>query len=84
MLNDKLKKEFGKDSNDTGSAQVQIAHFTERINKINDHLKNMKKDHSSRRGLLALVSKRRRLLKYLKNTDLNQYAEITKKLNIRK
>jgi len=84
VLNDKLKKEFGKDSNDTGSAQVQIAHFTERINKINDHLKNMKKDHSSRRGLLALVSKRRRLLKYLKNTDLNQYAEITKKLNIRK
>ena len=84
MLNEKIKKEFGKNTNDSGSAQVQIAHFTERINQINNHLKNMRKDHSSRRGLLALVSKRRRLLKYLKSTDLNQYVEITKKLNIRK
>ena len=84
MLNEKIKKDFGKDKNDTGSAQVQVAHFTERINTINDHLKVMRKDHSSRRGLLALVSKRRKLLKYLKNTDLNQYVELTKKLNIRK
>ena len=84
MLNEKFKKEFGKDENDTGSTEVQIAHFTERINTINNHLKKMRKDHSSRRGLLALVSKRRKLLKYLKNTDLTQYADITKKLNIRK
>ena len=84
MLNEKIKKEFGKNDDDTGSTSVQIAHFTERINQINDHLQKMRKDHSSRRGLLSLVSKRRKLLKYLKNINLNEYVEITKKLNIRK
>tara|TARA_B110000263_G_C14855522_1_gene306199 strand:- start:128 stop:379 length:252 start_codon:yes stop_codon:yes gene_type:complete len=83
-LNEKIKKDFGNSKDDTGSTSVQIAHFTERINKINGHLQNMKKDHSSRRGLLALVSKRRKLLKYLKNNNLNEFVDITKKLNIRK
>ncbi len=65
MLDKNIIKESGKNKNDTGSTSVQISHFTQRINKINEHLKLMKKDHSSRRGLLILVSKRRKLLKYL-------------------
>ena len=84
MLDKKTVKEFGENDKDTGSTSVQIAHFTKRINKINDHLKNMKKDHSTRRGLLSLVSKRRKLLKYLKKSNLNEYTEIREKLNIRK
>ena len=84
MLDKKITKEFGKNENDTGATSVQIAHFTERINSINDHLKTMKKDHSSRRGLLRLVSKRRKLLKYLKIKDLNEYVKITDKFKIRK
>ena len=70
--------------NDTGSPESQIRIFTERINLINSHLKNNKKDNSSRRGLMILVSKRRRILKYLKKRNLNQYTELIKELNIRK
>jgi len=84
VLDKKNIKEFGKGSDDTGSTSVQIAHFTERINSINNHLKSMKKDHSSRRGLLNLVSKRKKLLKYLKTKDLNEYMKITEKFKIRK
>ena len=84
MLNKSLIKDYGKNDNDTGSTTVQIAHFTERINTINSHLQNMRKDHSSRRGLLILVSKRRKLLKYLKNINLREYIALTDKLKIRK
>ena len=84
MLDKNILKENGENDNDTGSTTVQIAHFTQRINKINKHLKTMKKDHSSRRGLLILVSKRRKLLKYLKKTNLQEYISLTDKLNIRK
>ena len=70
--------------NDTGSPESQVRVFTERINSINSHLKNNKKDNSSRRGLMILVSKRRRILKYLKKRNLNQYTELIKELNIRK
>ncbi len=84
MLDKNIIKESGKNKNDTGSTSVQISHFTQRINKINEHLKLMKKDHSSRRGLLILVSKRRKLLKYLKKTNLQEYMSLTEKLNIRK
>ena len=84
MLDKKIVKEHGKTENDTGSTSVQIAHFTNRINTINSHLKGMKKDHSSRRGLLILVSKRRKLLKYLKRRDLEGYKVLTEKLKIRK
>ena len=84
MLDKKTVKNHGKNENDTGSTSVQISHFTNRINKINDHLKSMKKDHSSRRGLLLLVSKRRKLLKYLKKTNLQEYMNLTDQLNIRK
>ena len=73
-----------KNGTDTGSTASQIAILTERIKSINEHLKTNSKDHSSRRGLLLLVSKRRKLLKYLKRTDLETYKELIEKLNIRK
>ena len=69
---------------DTGSADVQIALLTERINHLTAHLQTNKKDHSSRRGLLIMVSQRRRLLDYLHNTDTSRYQTITKKLKLRK
>tara|TARA_B100000965_G_C19414667_1_gene679317 strand:- start:608 stop:838 length:231 start_codon:yes stop_codon:yes gene_type:complete len=73
-----------KNTNDTGSAEVQIALFTEKINIINEHLKVNKKDNSSRRGLMIMVSKRRRLLKYLQKSRLDEYLSLIKKLKIRK
>ena len=73
-----------KNSTDTGSTGNQVAILTERIKSINEHLKTNSKDHSSRRGLLLLVSKRRKLLKYFKRTQLEAYKELTEKLNIRK
>ena len=73
-----------KNTNDTGSAEVQIALFTDKINIINEHLKLNKKDNSSRRGLMIMVSKRRRLLKYLQKTRLDEYSSLIKKLKIRK
>jgi small subunit ribosomal protein S15 len=69
---------------DTGSADVQIALLTERINHLTEHLQTNKKDHSSRRGLLMMVGQRRRLLDYLHNTDASRYQTITKKLKLRK
>lgn len=69
---------------DTGSADVQIALLTERINRLSEHLQNNKKDFSSRRGLLVMVGQRRRLLDYLQLKDLNRYQTITKKLKLRK
>jgi small subunit ribosomal protein S15 len=68
---------------DTGSADVQIALLTQRINDLTEHLQGNKKDHSSRRGLLMMVGKRRRLLDYLHNTDVERYQAITKKLKLR-
>ena len=73
-----------KTNKDTGSAGSQITVLTERIRSINEHLKTNSKDHSSRRGLLLLVSKRRKLLKYLKRTELEGYKTLIEKLNIRK
>ena len=69
---------------DTGSTEVQIAIFTERINYLTEHFKDHKKDHHSRRGLLKLVGKRRRLLDYLKSKDFQRYKNIVEKLNLRK
>jgi small subunit ribosomal protein S15 len=69
---------------DTGSADVQIALLTQRINQLTEHLQINKKDHSSRRGLIMLVGQRRRLLDYLHRTDVNRYLAITKKLKLRK
>jgi small subunit ribosomal protein S15 len=69
---------------DTGSPQVQIALLTERINSLGDHFRAHTKDHHSRRGLLKMVGTRRRLLDYLKRTDLQEYRRILETLNIRK
>jgi small subunit ribosomal protein S15 len=69
---------------DTGSADVQIALLTKRINEISDHLKSHVKDHSSRRGLLILVARRRKLLDYLKRTASERYTSVVKTLNLRK
>ena len=79
-----LIHEFGKDDNDTGSTATQISIFTERINNITTHLKSNKKDHSGRRGLVILVSKRRSLLNYLRKNNLDSYKNVIEKLNIRK
>lgn len=77
-------KTYGENEKDTGSTAVQIALLTERIRDLNDHFKTHKKDHASRRGLLKMVGQRRRLLRYLKNTDINAYRDLIAKLNLRK
>ena len=69
---------------DTGSPEVQVALLTERIQYLTDHFKTHKKDHHSRRGLLKLVGQRRRLLSYLKNTDIERYRGLISKLGLRK
>ena len=69
---------------DTGSPEVQVAILTERITYLTDHFKTHAKDHHSRRGLLMLVGRRRRLLDYLKSKDVTRYADLIKRLNIRK
>lgn len=69
---------------DTGSPSVQISIFTKRIQQLTDHLKTHKKDHHSRRGLLQMVGKRRRLLDYLKKKDQNKYQTLVKKLGLRR
>ena len=76
--------EFGRNEGDTGSPEVQIALLTERINHLTEHLKDNKQDLHSRRGLLQLVGTRKRLLAYLKNTNLESYRELIAKLGIRK
>lgn len=75
---------YGKDANDTGSPEVQIAILTYRINNLNDHLKEHDKDHHSRRGLLKMVGHRRNLLNYLKKLDITRYRDIIAKLGLRK
>lgn len=75
---------FKKHDGDTGSAEVQIALLTERINHLNEHLKLNKKDNHSRRGLLQMVGRRRALLDYLKQNDLESYRDIIAKLELRK
>ena len=77
-------KGFSTNNDDTGSAPVQIALLTERITYLTVHLKNHKKDHSSRRGLLKLVGQRAKLLKYVNNNSHSLYLELTEKLNIRR
>ena len=77
-------KDFGTKDGDTGSTEVQIALLTKRIAELTEHFKVNKKDHNSRRGLLKLVGRRRKLLKYLQRTDLEKYREILGKLELRK
>lgn len=78
-----LMAEFGKNPQDSGSAEVQVAILSERIKNLTEHLKEHPKDHHTRRGLLMLVGKRRRLLGYIKNRDVLEYRELIKKLGIR-
>jgi len=80
----KLIAKHGKHQKDTGSAQVQIAILTERINELTGHLKVHKKDIHSRKGLLSMVGKRRRLLNYVKNKNPEKYQEVIKTLELRK
>jgi small subunit ribosomal protein S15 len=77
-------KNFGRTPEDTGSPEVQIALLSERINELTEHLKNNKKDHHSRRGLLKMVGQRRGLLEYLKKTNIEGYRELIERLGLRK
>ena len=79
-----LIKQFGAGDNDSGKAEVQVAILTERINDLKEHFTSHKKDHTSRRGLMQMVGKRRRLLDYMKRKDIERYRTIIKELNIRK
>jgi len=81
---ERLIREYRMHDDDTGSPEIQIALLTERINHLTEHLKKHTKDFSSRRGLLKLVGKRRRLLDYLKDTDLDDYRKLVKELGLRK
>lgn len=80
----KVIEKFKTHENDTGSSEVQIAILTQKINRLNEHLKANKKDHHSRRGLVIMVGKRKRLLEYLKNNDMGRYKKIIKELGLRK
>lgn len=88
MISAELKLEsinrFRKHETDTGSSEVQISLLTERINQLSDHFKVHKKDHHSRRGLLKIVSKRRRLLDYLKREDVARYGALIQELGLRR
>jgi len=76
--------EFGKHATDSGSPEVQVALITQRVAHLTEHLKTHEKDHHSRRGLLMLVGKRRRLLNYLKNQDVERYRSLIAKLGLRR
>ena len=76
--------QFKTSENDTGSSDVQIALLTARINSLTEHLRTHRKDFHSRRGLIAMASRRRKLLDYVKRHDLNRYTELLQKLNLRK
>ncbi len=80
----KIIKEFAKNENDCGSAEVQIAILTNEINNLTEHLKEHKHDYHSKRGLLMKVGRRKKLLAYLKDNDVKSYREVIKKLNLRK
>jgi small subunit ribosomal protein S15 len=79
-----IVKNFGSNEKDSGKAEVQIAILTKRINDLTEHFNVHKKDHHSRRGLMTMVGKRRRLLNYLMKKDIERYRTIIKELNIRK
>jgi small subunit ribosomal protein S15 len=79
-----LTKQFGKDERDTGNTRVQIALLSERIAELTEHLRTHRKDHHSRRGLLMLVGRRRRLLNYMQRSDLDGYRELIKELGLRR
>jgi small subunit ribosomal protein S15 len=79
-----LIDKYGRSEGDTGSTEVQVALLTERINELTEHLRSHTKDHHSRRGLLMLVGKRRRLLRYLESSDLERYRGLVADLGLRR
>ena len=79
-----IVSEFARSKNDTGSVEVPVALLTERINKLTEHMKEHTHDYHTNRGLLKMVGKRKSLLEYLKNEDIQRYRELIKKLNLRK
>ena len=79
-----IVKDFGKNTTDTGSTEVQVALLTKKINELSEHFKIHKKDHHSRRGLLGMINNRRKLLKYLKGKNEEGYQKLIKKLGLRK
>tara|TARA_B000000609_G_C24052569_1_gene282076 strand:- start:168 stop:437 length:270 start_codon:yes stop_codon:yes gene_type:complete len=81
---EELVKEFGGNEKNTGLPEVQVAIITDKIRSITEHLKSNKKDNSGRRGLIMLVSQRRKLLSYIKKEDVSNYKSLIEKLNIRK
>ena len=83
-LKEKIVGDYKTHTSDTGSSQVQVALLTQRINELTEHFKVHKKDNHSRRGLLKMVSRRRKLLDYLKRRDINQYHDIIQKLGLRR
>lgn len=80
----KIVEQYRRSDNDTGSAEVQIALLTQRIQHLTEHMKVHKKDYATRRGLLGMVSRRRRLLGYLRNKDPQRYVAVIQRLGIRK
>jgi small subunit ribosomal protein S15 len=79
-----LVSQFGEQPSDTGRTEVQVALLTERINDLTEHLRSHRKDHHSRRGLLMLVGRRRRLLNYLQRSDLERYRGLVRELGLRR
>ena len=82
--NQEIIKKYGKSDSDTGSTEVQVALLSKRIDHLTEHLKTHKKDHHTRRGLLMLVGKRKRLLQYLQNQDVQKYRDLIDKLGLRR
>ncbi len=81
---ERITLEYRTHNNDTGSTELQVAVLTERIRQVTDHLRTHKKDFHSRRGLVSMVSKRRRLLNYLSNEDVNRYQNLISRLGLRR
>ena len=78
-----IVKKYGKDAKDTGSTAVQVAMMSKKISELTEHLKSNKNDYATKRGLLMMVGKRKRLLSYLKSRNLDEYRDLVKKLGIR-
>ena len=83
-VKEKIVSDYKTHKSDTGSSQVQVALLTQRINELTEHFKVHKKDNNSRRGLLKMVSRRRKLLDYLRKTEINEYHAIIQKLGLRR
>ena len=84
MTKSEIITAYAQHEGDTGSPEVQVALLTERINHLNEHLKNNKNDHHSNRGLLLMVGDRRRMLDYLKRVDINRYRSLIERLGLRR